>query len=85
MTTKLSVDDVVELKNGKIILAVTILEGSPVSAGMVGRSISANLEIQVVSVALVNSPPAPANKQGLSVQLTKGSVHDLKASVVLFE
>ena len=85
MKTRLIVDDAVVLKNGKVTVAVTISIGKPVAAGMVGHTASGDVEVEVVSVGLVNSPPAPPNKQGLHVQLLKGTLDELKGATLDFE
>jgi hypothetical protein len=85
MKAQLRVDDVIVLENGKVIVAVTILNGDRVTAKMVGRTQSGDVAIEVVSVALVNSPPAAPNKQGLHVRLLEGNIEALREVILIFE
>jgi len=85
MKTRLVVDDAVVLKNGKVTVAVTSSSGKPVAIGMVGHTASGDVEVEVVSVGLVNSPPAASNKQGLQLQLRKGTLDALKGATLDFE
>lgn len=85
MKTQVVVDEVVVLANGKVMVATTIIQGKPLAPKMVGRNPSQGMELEVVSVALVNSPPAPVNKQGLHVRMLKGECKLLKGAVIDFE
>jgi hypothetical protein len=85
MKTQIIVDEAAVLENGKVIVAVTNIVGKPLAATMVGRTPSGDIEVEVVSVALVNSPPATPNKQGLHVRLLKGTAEALKGATINFD
>jgi hypothetical protein len=85
MKAQIIVDDVVVLTNGKVIIATTTVFGKQLVAKMVGRAAAGDLQVEVVSVALVNSPPAAPNRQGLHVRLLKGKIESLKGATLNFD
>jgi hypothetical protein len=84
MKTQFLIEDVATLKNGKTIVAGSVSVGS-LSTGMIGKTASGNEVIEIVSVALVNSPPADPCKRALHVRLLAGDVDHLKGSTFNFE
>jgi hypothetical protein len=84
MKTQFLVEDVAILKNGKTIVAGSA-SGGDLSIGMIGKTASGNAVIEVVSVALVNSPPADPSKRALHVRLLAGDVDHLKGTTFDFD
>ena len=83
MKTRLLIEDVATLKNGKIMVAGSV-SGGNLSAGLIGKTPSGNAVIEIVSVALVNSPPADPSKRALHVRLLAGDVDHLNGTTFDF-
>jgi hypothetical protein len=84
MKSYFSIEDVTVLKNGKIIVAGS-LRGGDVKIDMIGSAVKGKSRIKIISVALINSPPAAADKRALHVQLLAGEISELNGSLIEFD
>lgn len=83
MKTYFLIEDVTVLKNGKIIAAGSI-RGGDFPNNVIGSATVGKAKIKIVSVALVNSPPAAADKRAVHVQILEGDVNELKGRTFEF-
>jgi hypothetical protein len=85
MKTQFLVDSMMVLKNGKLIIGGNMVNGKGPSAGMVGRNSSGSIEVEIVSIGMLNSPPAPPSARCYHVRVVKGASKELEGSTLAFE
>jgi hypothetical protein len=85
MKTRFSIEDVSVLPNGKIVV-VGVAVGRNVTLGHRGRASTelGDLDVEVVSVALVDPPPADPNTQMLQLKVLAGTPSWLKGGSLEF-
>lgn len=85
MKAQFAVENVITLANGKVIAAGQLTRGENLSASMAGRSEIGDLEVEIVSVALINSPPAAPHQKAVHLRIVRGAIESLKGAVLNFD
>jgi hypothetical protein len=84
MKTRFTVSDVLVLKNGNVSITGFSEKHLPLTKRGKAATASGEIEIEIVSIGLVNPPSADPCRQDLQVHLLKGQPFDLKGATLFF-
>jgi len=85
MKTTFTVSDMLVLKNGDVAITGFSEQNLPLTKRGRAATASGEIEIEIVSIGLVNPPSADPCRQDLRVHLLKGKPFDLKDATLFFE
>jgi hypothetical protein len=83
--TKFTISDALVLKNGHIAITGVSEKHLPLTKRGKAATASGEIEIEIVSIGIVNPPSADPCRQDLQVHLRKGRPLALKGATVYFE
>jgi hypothetical protein len=85
MKAKFTILGVLLLKNGNLAVNGLSERRFPLTKRGKGATVSGEIEVEIVSVGLVNPPPLDERSQDLQIRLLKGDHSALKGAVLLFD
>jgi len=77
MSTRLIVGGVLVLENGMVAIAGKAASASPLAAGAIGRNSSGSVEVEIVSVGIVDSSAPQTGAEAFLVRVLRGASADL--------